>query len=213
MKKLLLILIPLAVITTALVIYFKKPTLISPGTQTNTPPQETPSQNQTPGVSATTATTTWSDYTNHVFCYSLSYPNSFTLTTSTEGLANLKNYSSSIELHEAAAPPGVAIQIQRAALPASTTFNVFIEKENAAIAADNLNADPEDVLSSGFSSSTIGVFRFSQETFAGPGGKFTAFLAPALDETNYYNVLIWNKESDTEVANKILTSFKPEACQ
>ncbi len=213
MKKYLLLLLILSVMLAlaAKFLLWPKPPLSQNQTDSGVginPKIQTRASNATDSVASTSQT-----YTNDIFCYSIAYPAAFNITTTTEGLANLKNYDASVELHEAASPPGIGIQIQHANLPASTTLDEFIQKENAAIAADNQNALPEDALNSTVASTSIGVFRYSEETFAGPGGKFTSFLSPTLDGAGYYSVLVWNKEINEAVVKTILEAFTPSECQ
>ncbi len=205
-----------------LVIFFllkNKPSQQTPSASTPTPKTISSETQKTQttifSIAASTsafAAPVWQSASNTIFCYTISYPSTFRLTTNEYGLLNLTTYDKSIELPESASPPGIGIQIQRTNLPVSTTLEDFMQKENSALAEDNKNALPGEIMSSDFTPVALGAFRYSQETLAGPGGRFTSFLASTDDTNGYYTALVWNKNIDPLTVNGILTSFSPKEC-
>jgi|SRR3989338_2767725 len=147
----------------------------------------------------------WKTYANQKAKFIISYPNAYHVYLD----HNLINYDEN--KYERGNSKGVKIQIQQHSkenhgynLSTNDGVNKFIDKLNT-------NRIKNDTIENSNTTSivpfSLGIFKFKNEVFSGPGGSFNIYYAFATDDT-YYTALVWGEQNDQETVNKILFTFK-----
>ena len=147
----------------------------------------------------------WKTYANQKTKFIISYPNAYHVYLD----HNLINYDEN--KYERGNSKGVKIQIQQHSkenhgynLSTNDGVNKFIDKLNT-------NRIKNDTIENSNTTSivpfSLGIFKFKNEVFSGPGGSFNIYYAFATDDT-YYTALVWGEQNDQETVNKILFTFK-----